>query len=150
MSGSWLEQSISEVLVMAQAAGRTPSEVATLLHAGKLSLDHVPGRVGIAVTAAIVSRHLPDEIREKEQAERAKRDAEEGQKSSITLRQILTVVRTWEALPEDQRAAKAVRTRQQVLDHIHGVIHDVEECLDPSAWRRRPEAQGMFPIQRRG
>ena len=147
MSGSWIEQSIEEVLAEAQAAGRTPADVAALLHTGKLSLDHVPGRVGIAVVSAIVSRYLPKEILERERAERARRDDEEGRKATVILREILTVLYAWEALPEEQRVAKAVATRRQVLDAWHGVAHAEGED-DPGAWARRPEAQEIYLRQR--
>lgn len=144
MNGSWLEQSIDEVLGLAQAAGRTPAEVATLLFVGKLSLDHVPGRVGYAVTAAIVARHLPEEIREKEQAERAKRDAEEGQKASAILRQILATLQAWEALPEEQRVARAANTKRQVLETWHGFTQAEGEG-DHGAGASRQEAPAPKP-----
>jgi len=148
MSNAWLEQSISEVLAEAQAAGMPPAEVATKIHAGKFSLDHVPGVVGYAVAAAIVSRHLPDEIREREQAERARRDAEEGQKASTILWQILAILHTWESLPEEQRVAKAVGTRRQTLEAWHGVIAGVDGEEDHGAWARRPGAQEIYLRQK--
>ncbi len=147
MGNGWLDQVIDEILRDAKAEGMSPEVVATSLHDGKLSL-HVPGRVGIAAAATIVARYLPVEIRDRGVAMRSKRIAEERQKASAALERMMECLQAWGALPEDQRGAKAVDTKQRVLALSFGPIQADEGGGLDGDWKKQSEARGMYPIRR--
>lgn len=124
MSQGWLGQVVDEVPAMAAAEGISPEVVATMLHTGRLSLDHVPGRTGFAAAATIISQHLPLEIREAERIEREHREAEEGRRASRALIEISERLQTWQALPEAQRLVSAADAKRDILVLAHRPVGD--------------------------